>query len=70
MAYTETASTVTTFLVCTLAAQAVKLCCKAALELICLQTEAYRQFPVSLKVLGFSLAIKELLHGEFPTSGM
>lgn len=69
-----TASTITTFLVCILAAQTAELCCEAAPELICLQTEVYRQierqFPVSLKMLDFSLASKELLHGEFPTWGM
>lgn len=74
MAKAGTASTLTTFLVCTLAAQTAELCCKAAPELICLQTEVYRQierqFSVSPKMLGFSLATKELLHGEFPTSGM
>ena len=74
MAYTRTASTVTTLLVCTLAAQTAELCCEAAPELIWLQTEVYRQIerqlPVSLKMLGFSLASKELLHGEFSTSGM
>lgn len=47
------ASTVTTFL----CAQTAELCCEAAPELICLQTEVCRlierQFPVFPKILGF-----------------
>lgn len=74
MTYTETASAVTTFLICTVAAQTAELCCEAVLEIICLQKvvsrQIERQFPVPLKMLGLSLASKELLHGEFPTSGM
>lgn len=63
------ASTVTTFL----SVQTAEVCCEAAPELICLQTEVYmqieRQFPVSPKMLGFNLASKELFLGEFSTSG-
>lgn len=73
MALIGTASTVTTFLVCMLAAQTAELCCEAAPELTCLQTEVYRQIekqlPVPIKMLGFCLASKGLLLGEFPTSG-
>lgn len=69
MAPLGTARTVTTFL----SAQTAELSYEAAPELVCLQTEVYRQterqFLVSPKMLGFSLVSKELLLGEFSTSG-
>lgn len=69
MALVGTARTVTTFL----SAQTAELGCEAAPELVCLQPEVYRQterqFLVSPKMLGFSLVSKELLLGEFSTSG-
>lgn len=69
MALVGTASIVTTFL----SAQTAEVWCEAAPELICLQTEVYmqieRKFPVFPKMLGFNLASKELLLGEFSTSG-
>lgn len=70
MAFVGTESTVTTFL----SAQTAELCCEAAPELICPQTEVCmqieRQFPVSPKMLSFSLASEGLFLGEFPASGM